>query len=163
MDGASLYSDVMEINPPMAFLITRAVLVFGDWSGLQDGTALLAALFMAIAVTVFLVDRLARHIPSGNVPRTLLVAASAGALLITSLLDFGQREHMGTALRLLLEQRRKGPIRLAMAACAAACALTRLKSGPYTPHRGRRLWIPWLARLVALGLLLLWLRRRLLL
>lgn len=100
MDGASLYSDVMEINPPMAFLITRAVLVFGDWSGLQDGTALLAALFMAIAVTVFLVDRLARQIPAGNVPRTLLVAASAGALLITSLLDFGQREHIFLILAL---------------------------------------------------------------
>lgn len=100
MNGAALYSDVMEINPPMAFLITRAALVLGDWSGLTDGTALLAVLFIAIGVTLVLVDRLARSIPASDGMRSLLVAASAGALLVTSLLDFGQREHIMLILAL---------------------------------------------------------------
>ncbi len=94
MDGTPLYSGIMEINPPMPFYLTRLILTAGDALHLGDAEAFRLVLFALIGVSLVLVDRILDCPAVKPVQRAGLLVASALALTVTPLHDFGQREHL---------------------------------------------------------------------
>lgn len=91
MEGARLYTDLSEVNPPLAFYLTRLTLVLADLLSLADPAALAAfvALLTAVVIAWF-----ARHVPNGAPHRVPLIASVSLATVLPFLGHFGQREHL---------------------------------------------------------------------
>lgn len=94
MDGAPLYSGIMEINPPLPFYVTRLALWLADVLGLSDADAFRLFLFATIAMSTMLAAWVLRFSAMQPAIRTSLLAAMAAALVLTPLDSFGQREHI---------------------------------------------------------------------
>lgn len=80
LHGASLYRDVIEVNPPLWFWLGVPLAAIGEIFGLQARAVVIAFFAGSIALSLFLSPR--RYRPA------LLVA-----FVLVPLLDFGQREH----------------------------------------------------------------------
>jgi putative flippase GtrA len=93
--GAQLYSDIMEINPPMAFFLTLPAIGLADLLGIDDTRAfilyvvLLAGLSLGVSV-----DLLRRAEGLSDAQRWVLLAGAVVALLVVPFSDFGQREQL---------------------------------------------------------------------
>ncbi|MXQ08679.1 hypothetical protein GQ651_12555 [Alphaproteobacteria bacterium GH1-50] len=91
IEGARLYTDLSEVNPPLAFYLMRAALHFGDLFDLAPAASLAA--FMATLTTLSLAWVTAltpRDLPR----RWLFLTAVAAATTLPFLAHFGQREHI---------------------------------------------------------------------
>ena len=80
LHGASLYRDVIEVNPPLWFWIGVPLAASGEIFGLQSRAVVIAFFAGSIALSLLLS-------PSRYRPALLI------AFVLLPLLDFGQREH----------------------------------------------------------------------
>lgn len=80
LHGASLYRDVIEVNPPLWFWLGVPLAAIGEIFGLQSRAVVIAFFAGSIALSLFLS-------PSRYRPALLV------AFVLIPLLDFGQREH----------------------------------------------------------------------
>jgi hypothetical protein len=80
LHGASLYRDIVEVNPPLWFWMAAPLAAIGEIFGLQSRTVVVVFFAGSIALSLFLSP--ARY-------RPLLIIA----FVLIPLLDFGQREH----------------------------------------------------------------------
>ncbi len=94
IEGATLYRDILEVNPPLAYIEVAAILKLP----IGDKLAYLAAMHVLIAASCLWVRRLA--VRDDRVSPHVATLASAAALLIVPLGDFGQREQVALAAAL---------------------------------------------------------------
>ena len=94
-DGAKLYQDVMEINPPLAFYLTAAPLFLADLFGLSEKTAFCVTLVVMTGVSLYWVRSLLLRAPDlTREQRRALLAGFGLALIVVPIGNFGQREHI---------------------------------------------------------------------
>lgn len=101
LDGARLYVDIFETNPPLAFYLTAPVIWISRATGLFAPHVFVFHVFVVMAVSLGLMRRLflgARRLPPALTP--VVVAAAAIVFVVAPLRDFGQREHLATMLAL---------------------------------------------------------------
>lgn len=93
MDGAGLYTDIIEINPPLIGYLSMIPVLMSTWLGLSIEVAFeILVTLVALSVTVWSIRELARS-DSSSLPMVF------GAGLVLSFFaipggDFGQREHL---------------------------------------------------------------------
>lgn len=94
LDGAALYIDIVEVNPPLAFYLTVPPVAFARLAGIAASSAFVAWMLVLAGASILASGRFLRRLGySGLAYRGLL----AGLLLVVTVLpgaDFGQREHM---------------------------------------------------------------------
>jgi hypothetical protein len=100
MDGARLYQDIIEVNPPLAFYLTVPPLAVARLTGVTPEAAFIGYVFVLVAASLLLVHRLLSIQPVTAVYRWLMIFAAAGALTIAPVDVFGQREHLMLILAL---------------------------------------------------------------
>lgn len=100
MNGAELYRDIIEVNPPLAFYLTRPGLWIADLAGIGARTGMLLFLSGLICLSLFIVQGLLAEVAITPAQRRGMLAAAAAGLLILPLGVFGQREHIMTVLAL---------------------------------------------------------------
>ena len=101
LDGATLYVDILEINPPLFIWLDIPLVAFARWTGLDP------ILVFRVAVTGLLVGSVigVARVMAGSAARRLggsaigLVAV-VFALFVLPRLDWGEREHLALALML---------------------------------------------------------------
>lgn len=100
LDGARLYVDVVEINPPLIVLLNMPAVLLARATGLSDILVYRALVIVALLGTVALVDWCLRRSlgPDAAPLRRGLVLVLAFALFLAAGDDFGQREHLLVAL-----------------------------------------------------------------
>ncbi len=101
LDGARLYVDIFETNPPLAFYLTAPVIWISRATGLFAPQIFVFHVFVLMAVSLGLTRRLllgARGLPPALAH--VIVAAAALVFVAGPLRDFGQREHLATMLAL---------------------------------------------------------------
>jgi hypothetical protein len=102
LDGARLYVDVVEINPPLIIALNMPAVLIARAVGASDILMYRALMTAALLVALMLIDRSLRWIlgSSGATLRRRLVLVLAFALFLAAGDDFGQREHLLVALAL---------------------------------------------------------------
>lgn len=124
LDGAALYTDILEVNPPLILWLNVPPVLVSEATGIPAEVTFLIAVFALSAVSLWLLAAVTRHIDGlrASERHVLLIAATA-ALLIIPGYDFGQREHLMLVFALpyvLLSAARAGgahpPIALAVTA-----------------------------------------------
>jgi hypothetical protein len=100
MNGAELYRDIIEVNPPLAFYLTRPGLWIADLVGVGARTGMLLFLSGLICLSLFIVQSLLAEVAITPAQRRGMLAAAAAGLLILPLGVFAQREHIMTVLAL---------------------------------------------------------------
>ena len=99
LDGARLYRDVVEINPPMIVALNLPPVVLGRMLGVDDVLAYRVLTVAGMAAAVWLIARLSRRLAAGDeVLSSGLILLSGFVLLLMPGIDFGQREHLLFAL-----------------------------------------------------------------
>ena len=91
IDGARLYTDLSEVNPPLAFYLIRAALHLGDVLALGPAASLAAFTGGLVAISTAWVGR---SLPQDVRSPVLIQFVFAVALVIPFLGHFGQREHL---------------------------------------------------------------------
>ncbi|MDT0619796.1 GtrA family protein [Salinisphaera sp. P385] len=95
LDGARLYEDIIEVNPPLAFYLTApAVWVANKVPVLRPEMSF--SLFVGALGLVSLIwarELLRRSLPSGRA-KTAMIGAAVVALFVVPVPVFGQREHL---------------------------------------------------------------------
>ena len=89
--GARLYTDILELNPPLWFWMAVPVVRLAEITGIHSTDALRIAFFAAIALSLILVGVLQRDQPPAA--RSALYATLLLAFTAVVLPDFAQREH----------------------------------------------------------------------
>lgn len=98
LDGARLYKDIVETNPPMAIFIYLPATMVERVSGLPAEGVFTAMLLVAGTASAWLFHRLVRdQLPDDLAPHVLL-AAVLFAILVAPLSAFGEREHVALVL-----------------------------------------------------------------
>lgn len=92
LDGAVLYEDIVEVNPPLNFYLTAPAVLLSDLSG----TSLPQAQFAVISALLAGVLGWCWRLLPGHDParRMLLLLALASALTLPFLVSVAQREHV---------------------------------------------------------------------
>lgn len=94
LDGAALYVDIVEVNPPLAFYLTVPPVAFARLAGIVAAPAFVAWMLVLAGASILASGRFLRRLGySGPAYQCLL----AGLLLVVTVLpgaDYGQREHM---------------------------------------------------------------------
>jgi hypothetical protein len=162
--GATLYRDIIELNPPLWFWLSVPLAALAEGAQARPG-AVLVLFFVASAGLALALAR--RLLPDPPARRGLLYAVLLAALLVVPLWSFGQRDHFALIASLpyvaLIAGRAAGkavPLRLALAIGLLAAAgfglkhyflIVPLAVEAWHLARARRLWRPWRPELVALG------------
>lgn len=89
--GERLYSGLIDVNPPLIFVLNLIPGYLAEWTPLDGVSALLLCLVGLAALLWRLSARLRRGIPQGSVERAAMGALVPLALLLPGY-DFGQRE-----------------------------------------------------------------------
>lgn len=95
LDGARLYVDIIEVNPPLAFYLTMPPVAFARLTGTPPAACFIGYVFLLIAASLFLIRRLLDRqtaLPAGY--RSVMVLAAAAALAVAPIGVLGQREHL---------------------------------------------------------------------
>lgn len=95
LHGKHLYTDFLEVNPPLGIWLTVPVVWLSNLTGLSPVTANYGALLVLTAVSLLLVNRylrLARDVP--DTVRAMFCPFIAAAVLFLPALDFAEREHL---------------------------------------------------------------------
>ncbi|SDC22150.1 hypothetical protein [Belnapia rosea] len=88
--GERLYADLIDVNPPLIFLLTLAPVAISAWTPLGPVAAMLACLLAVCALATGMALRLA---PRGGMEGACL-AVALPMLAVAAGYDFGQREHL---------------------------------------------------------------------
>lgn len=95
LDGQRLYSEILEINPPMAVLVYVPGILIARAIGLSAEVVVDALLFLAIAlsiaVTALILRRSRAVVPHQRWPLAMMAVVVLAALPVQA---FGQREHI---------------------------------------------------------------------
>jgi putative flippase GtrA len=95
LDGAALYRDIMEINPPLAFYLTAPSILLSKYLDVNSTAAFCWTLLLCIAGSLFwiksILDR-QRALPENE--RLLLLSGFTAMMLFVPMACFGQREHL---------------------------------------------------------------------
>ncbi|HZF36414.1 MAG TPA: hypothetical protein VE914_21655 [Candidatus Angelobacter sp.] len=95
VNGARLYQDVIEVNPPLAFYLMAPPVLAADVIGVSSRMAFVCYVFILLALSLWLVDRLLRQMSGvADSARGAFLLAMFGAVVILALPVFGQREHL---------------------------------------------------------------------
>lgn len=134
LHGANLYTDVVEVNPPLWFWIAAPLARVADLTGTEPRQILIAFILAVTAGSLILLSRLLRDRPPAE--RAGLYAAALFCLLALPLRDFGQREHftlIATLLYVALAARRadNGPASPGLAIAAGVFAAFGLALKPH--------------------------------
>jgi putative flippase GtrA len=94
LDGATLYRDIMEINPPLAFYLTApSIWLSKAISGLTHEAAYAAFMAVICMVSLLWARRLLIQ-TTGPLVHFVMLGAVAAGFLVTPISVFGQREHL---------------------------------------------------------------------
>jgi hypothetical protein len=95
LDGARLYVDIVELNPPLAFYLTVPPVALARLFGVPAVDAFVVYVFVMIACSLALTREIMRSAPSGTeTGRRWSLAAALFALTVLPGAAFGQREHL---------------------------------------------------------------------
>lgn len=100
LGGAELYRDIVEINPPLAFYLTRPGLWLADRAGIGDKAGPLLFSCSIIALSLLLVRQLLAEASLTAWQRHGMMVASALALRIAPIEESGQRDYLMVVLAL---------------------------------------------------------------
>jgi putative flippase GtrA len=99
LEGGALYTEVVEINPPLAFYLTAPAIFLADLTGLDETTAFYLVLgALVFAVTSWIWSILGDASSLTRLRRAGLTAGVGLALFVPALDEIGQREHIMTIL-----------------------------------------------------------------
>lgn len=90
--GAGLYSWITEVNPPVWFWMAQPIDLLAAWSAWPATRILVAAVFLLIGASLALTARFAASWTARQ--RVALFAAMLASLVLVSLGDIAQREHL---------------------------------------------------------------------
>ena len=93
LEGGQLYQDIIEINPPVAFVLHVPPVWLGHVLGVSPIDLFLAWIFVAIGASLVLCHVVIRRLPLATYERTGLLAAVLAGLVLGSWQGLGQREH----------------------------------------------------------------------
>lgn len=94
MDGATLYVDIIELNPPLAFYLTIPGLALADFAGLSDKVGYVAYVsFLATISNLWAASIVARS-AIGALQKSVLLVSAPLITLLLPISEFGQREHL---------------------------------------------------------------------
>jgi len=99
MAGEALYREILDVNPPLIFVLTRGVLALGGALGLAPITTVLTAVLTLCAASLALIHRLRRGLPEGPIEARCLTFALP-LIMVAAGYDFAQREHLMIVLAL---------------------------------------------------------------
>ena len=91
--GGELYTDIVEVNPPLAFYLVVPATWLEDLSGFGSQTAFFTYVAILAALSLALCCRIVLAAGLKPVLAIILALALFDALLIVPFTDFGQREH----------------------------------------------------------------------
>jgi len=91
-EGARLYRDIIEVNPPLWFWMALPIDRLASLLHVPAASVLCVAFGVLVALSLAATERLIRHIPSGN--RALLLAYAALVLAALPWVHVGQREQI---------------------------------------------------------------------
>ncbi|WP_306117701.1 MULTISPECIES: GtrA family protein [unclassified Roseitalea] len=95
LEGAVLYTDIVEVNPPLNFYLTVPALWLADLVGLSDSDGQYLLVAILLAGVLIWVWRLIAEVPALAGGRGLLVLTGIGAAAIVPASDdIAQREHL---------------------------------------------------------------------
>lgn len=93
LDGARLYVDVVEVNPPLIVMLLTPVVAAGDLLGVWDVSAFYFAVLALSAVSLWIAGRIALRI-MGSASASFLIVGLAAIYMFLPRMEFGQREHL---------------------------------------------------------------------
>jgi putative flippase GtrA len=95
LDGAELYRDIVEINPPLAFYLTAPAVLLSRATGLAAHHAFVLQVIALSLASLLWFRALLQRSPIVTEPRRqLLLIAAFAALCLTPVGEFGQRDHL---------------------------------------------------------------------
>jgi len=95
LDGATLYRDIMEINPPLAFYLTAPAVFLSKAMGVDSTPVFCWMLLGCIAGSLLWVKSiLDRQQDLSEPERFLLLSGFAAMMLLVPMFWFGEREHL---------------------------------------------------------------------
>jgi hypothetical protein len=95
LHGKHLYTDFLEVNPPLGIWLTLPVVWLGSLTGLGSIVTFYSLLFALTAVSLLLVDRYLRLLRDvSDAARAMLCVFIAAAILFMPAMDFAEREHL---------------------------------------------------------------------
>ena len=101
LDGARLYRDIIEVNPPLGILLTVPPVAFARVSGFGPNSCFVAYVFLLVAGSLALSDAVLRGFTGlARRDRMALLFAALAALTLLPMENFGQREHLMLVLAL---------------------------------------------------------------
>jgi len=122
LDGAYIYADILELNPPLAFYLTAIPVWVAQVTGLAPMATFKGFVLVLTAGSLILSQGLlARETRLSPAARRAVLAVAAVGLLLLPIGDFGQRDHLFTILFLpflvmnLLSKPAPGPVRAGVA------------------------------------------------
>jgi hypothetical protein len=118
MNGAVLYRDIWEINPPLWFWSAVPIHYIAAWLNMPALRLLVVTVVSLAALSSLLIGRLSGVTPP--IARFALMLLSFWLTVITPLYDFGQREHLAlicaiTYAALVARRSTGGPVPAALA------------------------------------------------
>ena len=163
-EGARLYRDIVEVNPPLWFWMAVPIERLAAVLNLPAAGVLIAAFGLIVALSLAATERLVRHISPG--PRTMFLAYAALILAAMPWMHVGQREQLvligGLPYAALIAARREGrlaPTSLAIAVGLGAALGFALKHYFLIVPAALELWLvgglgrrwrPWRPEIIAL-------------
>lgn len=128
LHGKHLYTDFIEVNPPLGIWLTLPAVWLGSLTGLGSIKAFYSVLLALTALSLLLVNRylrLLRDVP--DAARAMLCVFIAAVILFMPAMDFAEREHLMVLLFLpwpflRLARSRGAPIGFAEAAIVGLMA-----------------------------------------
>ncbi len=91
--GGKLYQDIIEINPPLAFVLHIPPVLVAQFTGISPVVLFFLWLFALIGGSTILCARIVGRLPTTPHARLGLVAAVLASLILGSWQGLGQREH----------------------------------------------------------------------
>lgn len=99
LDGATLYRDIVEVNPPLALWLCAGIVAVARWAGVDAAVLFQTTIFLLTVMSFALTARfLAAATDVTAATRHLLLIFIAALLLFVPAGDFGQRDHVGVLL-----------------------------------------------------------------
>jgi putative flippase GtrA len=97
LDGAELYRDIVEINPPLSFYLTAPAVFLSRATGLTLDDAYVLQVIALSLVSLLWFRGLLQRVPLAESRRHIMLAAAFAALCLTPVVEFGQRDHLMVA------------------------------------------------------------------
>jgi hypothetical protein len=93
LDGARLYTDIIEVNPPLIIWLGIPVILLERMTGVSHTALFPAVVALGAVVSLLATHRLSRHVLTAS-SRPVYLAAAALVLFVLPAREWGQREHV---------------------------------------------------------------------